>query len=60
MPQGPVADAEYSGCAVAGTRHGGIMQMRPEWGDVPSHWSIQIPVPDVGACLARALALGGR
>lgn len=51
---------EYSEYAVAGARFGGVMAMTPEWGDMPSHWSIYIPVPDVDACLARAVELGGK
>ena len=46
--------------AYAGARFGGVMAMTPEWGDMPSHWSIYIPVPDVDACLARAVELGGK
>jgi predicted enzyme related to lactoylglutathione lyase len=56
----PVPGVEYTEYAVAGTRYGGIMQMTPEWGDMPSHWSIYIPVSDVDACLARAVELGGK
>lgn len=51
---------EYSEYAVAGTRFGGVMAMTPEWGEMPSHWSLYIPVPDVDACLARAVELGGK
>jgi len=36
------------------------MAMTPEWGEMPSHWSLYIPVPDVDACLARAVELGGK
>jgi predicted enzyme related to lactoylglutathione lyase len=45
--------------AVEGTRYGGIMPMTKEWGDMPSHWSVYVPVPDVDACCARAMVLGG-
>jgi len=50
---------EYTEYALGETRYGGIMPMTAEWGDMPSHWSLYVPVPDVDACLARAVALGG-
>lgn len=56
----PVPGVDYTEYAVAGTRFGGIMAMTAEWGEMPSHWSLYIPVPDVDACLARATALGGK
>lgn len=43
-PDGPVA---------------GLMQMTPEWGDLPSHWAIYLQVADVDAAVAKAQALGG-
>ena len=49
----------YLEYAVAGTRYGGILPMTKEWGDMPSHWSVYIPVPDVDACCARVAELGG-
>jgi predicted enzyme related to lactoylglutathione lyase len=51
---------EYTEYAIAGTRFGGVMAMTSEWGDMPSHWSLYVPVPDVDACLARAVELGGK
>lgn len=51
---------EYTEYAVAGTRFGGVMAMTAEWGEIPAHWSLYIPVPDVDACLARAIELGGK
>ncbi len=50
---------DYTEYAVDETRYGGIMQMTKEWGDMPCHWSLYVPVPDVDACLARAVELGG-
>jgi predicted enzyme related to lactoylglutathione lyase len=38
---------------------GGLLQMTPEWGEMPSHWSIYIQVEDVDAVVATALANGG-
>ena len=53
------AGIEYTEYAVGGTRYGGILPMTAEWGEMPSHWSVYIPVADVDACLARARELGG-
>jgi predicted enzyme related to lactoylglutathione lyase len=49
----------YLEYAVAGTPYGGILPMTKEWGDMPSHWSVYIRVPDVDACIARTAELGG-
>jgi uncharacterized protein len=49
----------YLECSSGGIRHGGILPMTQEWGDMPSHWSVYVPVPDVDACCARAAELGG-
>lgn len=56
LPPG-MAYHEYS---VGGIRFGGILPMTKEWGDMPSNWSLYVPVPDVDACLERAIALGGK
>jgi hypothetical protein len=55
MPEG-VTYIEY---AVGGTRYGGMLQMTPEWGEIPPHWGVYVLVPDVDATVARALSLGG-
>lgn len=39
---------------------GGLLAMTPEWGDMPSHWSIYLQVEDVDAIVAKAVALGGK
>jgi uncharacterized protein len=39
---------------------GGLLQMTPEWGEMPSHWSIYIQVENVDATVARAESLGGK
>ena len=54
-----VPGVDYREYTVAGTRFGGMMQMTAEWGEMPSHWSVYVPVPDVDACLSSATALGG-
>jgi uncharacterized protein len=49
----------YTHYALAGTQYGGILPMTAEWGETPPHWSIYVVVPDIDACVARALELGG-
>lgn len=56
----PAPGIEYQEYAVGGTRYGGILQMTPEWGEMPAHWSLYVPVADVDACLRRAGELGGK
>ncbi|MFO0904106.1 MAG: VOC family protein [Pirellulales bacterium] len=56
IPHGGV----YTEIAVGETRYGGILPMSAEWGDIPPHWSIYIMTPDVDACVARTLVLGGQ
>ncbi len=51
---------EYTEYGVGGTRYGGILPMTAEWGDMLSHWSIYVLVPDADACAARAVGLGGK
>ena len=34
--------------------------MTAEWGEMPSHWSIYVLVPDVDACATRAVEHGGK
>ena len=50
---------EYQEYMVGDTRFGGILQMTAEWGEMPSHWSIYVPVPDVDACVGSVAGLGG-
>jgi uncharacterized protein len=50
----------YVEYAIGSTRYGGLLPMNSDWGDMPSHWSIYIPVPGVDACVARTKELGGK
>jgi uncharacterized protein len=52
-------EVDYREYAIDGTRYGGILPMTKEWGDMPAHWPIYIPVPDVDACLEACSAAGG-
>ncbi|MBS3896797.1 VOC family protein [Silanimonas sp.] len=53
------AGTRYSEYAVGDTHYGGLLQMPPEWGEVPAHWSLYVLVPDLDARLAATLAAGG-
>lgn len=56
----PIPDSgNYIEISVGDTRFGGILPMNSEWGEIPPHWGIYVPVPDVDACVARAQELGG-
>ena len=53
------AGVRYSEYAVGDTHYGGLLQMTPEWGEVPAHWSLYVLVPDLDARLAACLTAGG-
>ena len=56
----PIPDSEnYSEISVGETPFGGILPMNDQWGDIPSHWGVYVVVPDVDACCAKAVELGG-
>jgi predicted enzyme related to lactoylglutathione lyase len=38
---------------------GGMMQIQPSWGDVPTHWATYFAVDDCDGIVARAQELGG-
>lgn len=38
----------------------GMMQIRPEWGDMPSNWAIYFAVADCDASVEKARQLGGQ
>lgn len=50
---------KYTEINAGDTRFGGILPINAEWGDIPPHWAIYVPVPDVDAYCARAVSLGG-
>ncbi len=39
---------------------GGMLPIRPEWGDVPSHWGVYFAVADCDAALKKATGLGAK
>lgn len=50
---------EYVLFKVAGEPAAGLIQIEPEWGDVPSNWSVVFEVEDCDAAVAKAQELGG-
>jgi predicted enzyme related to lactoylglutathione lyase len=60
LSKADVPGGENREYGVGGTRYGGILPMTKEWGDMPSHWSIYVMVPDLEACLARVAEAGGK
>jgi predicted enzyme related to lactoylglutathione lyase len=38
---------------------GGMMQIQPEWGDVPTHWATYFSADDCDGIVARAQESGG-
>lgn len=56
-PMGPGAQ-EYTEFKVGENQVGGMLQIRPEWGEVPPNWSIYLCVDDCAASLEKAQSLG--
>lgn len=50
----------YNEIVVAGREMGGMFQMGPEFGDIPSHWTPYVAVDDVDATAKQAAELGGK
>ncbi len=47
-------------CASNGRPAAGLIQIEPEWGDVPSNLSVVLEVADCDAAVAKVQELGGR
>lgn len=56
----PIGAHEYTVLKQSGTDVGGLMQITPEMGAVPSHWMSYVLVEDVDAALKRAAELGAQ
>ena len=50
---------DYTLVRAGGTEVAGFMQMTPEMGEFPPHWSVYFAVADVDATVAQAQSLGG-
>lgn len=53
-------DPEYTMFANNGRAGAGLMQILPEWGEMPPHWSVYFAVADCDASAAKAEELGGK
>lgn len=56
----PLSPSPYLIFSVGGKGWGGLLQMTPHWGEMPSHWSIYLQVPDVDAAVATAVGAGAK
>ena len=56
-PMGPMT---YTIFQHEGRDVGGMMQMGPEWGNIPSHWMSYVHVADCDAAAKRLTELGGK
>lgn len=56
----PGGGVRYDEIAVGGRNVGGMMQMGPEFGSIPSHWMAYVSVEDVDASAAKVTELGGK
>lgn len=50
----------YTNIKNEGNLNGGMIELAPEWGDVPPHWRPYFAVVDCEASLARVKELGGQ
>jgi hypothetical protein len=57
MPMGP---GTYTMLMNAGEQAGGLMQIRPDMGPLPSHWLSYVMVANVDAAIAKAGSLGAQ
>ena len=57
LPMGPDAP-DYTEFKTEGNPVGGMMQIQPEWGEVPPNWSVYFTVDDCAASLEKAESLG--
>lgn len=54
-----IGTTRYTTFFAGGETVGGMLQMTPEWGEVPTHWMVYFVVEDCDASAARAGELGG-
>lgn len=52
--------ARYEIIECAGCENGGIMEMTPEWGEVPPHWTAYFTVAKLDDTVTRLKTAGGR
>jgi uncharacterized protein len=56
----PGGGMRYNEIVVAGQSVGGLFQMGPEFGQIPSHWMAYVAVDDVDAKARQVGELGGK
>ncbi len=50
----------YTAFRVGGAPAGGMLQIQPEWGEVPPNWAAYFAVESLGSALEQVGALGGK
>lgn len=53
------ADSVYHMFTSGGAPAGGMLQIRPEWGEMPSNWTVYFGVESLDAAFEQVKALGG-
>ena len=56
-PMGPEA-GEYTEFKAGETSVGGMLKIKPKWGEVPPNWSVYFTVADCAASLQQAESMG--
>jgi predicted enzyme related to lactoylglutathione lyase len=56
----PDPKSGYTEWTLGGQSIGGMIQIAPEWGEVPPHWSIYFQVSDCDQTVGKARGLGGK
>jgi len=56
----PMAGTEYTVFSNGDRMAAGMIQMTPEWGDIPPHWMVYLTVTDCDASAEKVTALGGK
>jgi predicted enzyme related to lactoylglutathione lyase len=55
-----MGDMQYTSFKLGDRGMAGMMEINPEWGDIPPHWNIYLTVVDCDASLDKTAALGGQ
>jgi len=55
-----VMEGTYRILLNAGEQAGGMLRIEPEWGDMPSHWTLYFGVDDCDGAIAEAARRGGK
>ncbi|MEA3278619.1 MAG: VOC family protein [Pseudomonadota bacterium] len=55
-----IMEGKYDIFASEGKEVGGMLQIEPDWGEVPPNWSVYFGVEDCDAAIAEATHLGGK